>query len=162
MARLALATWCVLVVFIAAGESLSAPERSHESVVQVIQDKAAQPALGVALFFLSFPILFFNERRRVTMYAVFRRVASLTSTLVRPDQMDTRLDRRLVHMQAATSTASVLEDREFGVTVSHALALTRECERSRRAIPAVSFARNPSRAPLCPARLALRNDERNR
>jgi len=128
MARLALATWCTLVVFNAAGESLSASERTHESVAQVIQDKVTQAALGVALFFLSFPILFFNERRQVTMYATFQRVASLTSTFVRPDQVDARLDRRLVHMQAPTSTASVLEDREFGVTVSHALALTRECE----------------------------------
>ena len=82
--------------------------------------------LGIVLFVVAFPILFWNEGRAVKTYKALKEgegaVISITA-----ESVDAVNDKKLVHLTAEATTKDILEDSEFAVS-ANALKLIRDVE----------------------------------
>ena len=82
--------------------------------------------IGIVLFVVAFPVLFWNEGRAVKRYKSLEEgqgaVVSITA-----DTVDAVNDKKLVHLTAEASTKEILEDPEFGAS-ANALKLIRDVE----------------------------------
>ena len=82
--------------------------------------------IGIVLFVISFPLLWWNEGRAVkTAKGLTEAGGSVVS--VTADQVDAANDRKLVHMTALATTDEILHDPEFAVSVP-AIRLRRKAE----------------------------------
>lgn len=82
--------------------------------------------VGLCLFIVAFPLLFWNEGRSVRQYQTLLEGAGLVVS-VPSDKVDAANDGKLVHATGNVSTEATLEDPEFGVSAK-ALKLRRVVE----------------------------------
>ncbi|MDD2599974.1 MAG: TMEM43 family protein [Kiritimatiellae bacterium] len=82
--------------------------------------------VGLVLFVLAFPLLFWNEGRAVTTYKSLKEGGSIVATLP-SDNVDAANAGRLIHVTGLADTEAVLTDPVFNVSVK-ALKLKRSVE----------------------------------
>lgn len=82
--------------------------------------------LGLALFLLAFPLLFWNEGRSLTTYKSLKEGGS-TVVSVASDSIDPANAGKLIHLSGFADTKATLTDEDFGVSVN-ALKLRRNSE----------------------------------
>ena len=70
--------------------------------------------LGVVLFFSATGLLWWNEGRAVKTTAMLKEAEGVTVEMVNPKQMDAKLNGKMVHAIAYTSTQDTLADHTYG------------------------------------------------
>jgi hypothetical protein len=101
-------------------------EVTTQSWVSRLAGSIKSVLVGLVLFVVAFPLLFWNEGRAVrTAKSLAEGASGVTS--VGPSALDPANDGRLVHMTGNATTADVLRDDAFGVTAP-AIALERRVE----------------------------------
>lgn len=83
--------------------------------------------IGVLLFIVSFPLLFWNEGRAVHRAQDLAEGAANVVNIADPSKVDAAADGKLVHLTAKAETAEVLKDDRFGIS-RNALQLVRDVE----------------------------------
>ena len=83
--------------------------------------------IGILLFFVSFPLLFWNEGRAVHTAKDLAEGASNAVSIANPATVDAATDGKLVHLSGKAETADILKDERFGVE-QNAIHLVREAE----------------------------------
>lgn len=101
---------------------------SHSSVGQQISNAFGNVVLGMVLFFLGFPVLYFNEFRQAKMWELFGRAASITRPDVSPDSVDASNEKGLVHVSGVTTNADTISDPLFNISVTDCAKLGRTAE----------------------------------
>lgn len=99
---------------------------SHESWFSRIGGAIKGVLMGLFLFIVAFPLLFWNEGRSVKQYKTLKEGAGLVVT-VASDKVDAANDGKLVHTTGKAATDATLEDPVFGVS-ANALKLRRVVE----------------------------------
>jgi len=97
------------------------------SVSEELSDSFVGAVLGWFLFFVGFPIVYFNEQRQVKMWGVFSHAADICVTDVAPSTVEDSNEACLVHVKG-TSTGELLEDAQFGMQMKDSAKLRREVE----------------------------------
>jgi len=92
-------------------------ETSHQSWFSRLGNAFKSLIIGLLLFVLSFPVLFWNEGRAVTTARSLNEGQKQTVS-VACDTVDRANDGKLVHMSGLASTADVLCDEMFNVEVN--------------------------------------------
>lgn len=101
-------------------------ETTSQSWFSRIGDAIKGILFGLALFAISFPVLFWNEGRAVKQYRTLKEGAGAVVS-VTADKVDPANEGKLVHVSGPATTTETLKDPEFGVQ-SVALRLVREVE----------------------------------
>lgn len=83
--------------------------------------------VGLALFIVSFPVLFWNEGNAVKTRRALEEGEGACVSLESNDKVDPDYEGRLVHLTGRADTLDVLTDAEFGVSET-AIRLTRKVE----------------------------------
>lgn len=107
-----------------AGDSFS--EVTHQSWFGRIGNSIKNVLLGVVLFGVAFPVLWWNEGRSVKRYRTLKEGAGQVIA-VQPDAVDNANEGKLVHVSAKAVTEDTLTDDTFGLSLS-ALRLKRNVE----------------------------------
>ena len=82
--------------------------------------------LGIILFFVAFPFLFWNEGRAVKTYKTLQE-GGKTVIEVAADSVDAANEGKLIHVSGLADTEATLVDPDFGVSAT-ALRLNRKVE----------------------------------
>ena len=91
-----------------------------------IQESLKGILIGLVLFVVSFPLLFWNEGRSVmTAKSLAEGAASVVS--IKSDKVEAANDMKLVHVTGFATTNETLADPEFGIS-AQAIKLSREVE----------------------------------
>jgi hypothetical protein len=83
--------------------------------------------VGIVLFIVSFPLLFWNEGRAVKTAQGLEEGSAAAVSIADPSKVDTGADGKLVHMSGKAETKETLKDDQFGVSVP-AIRLVRDVE----------------------------------
>ncbi|XP_076012610.1 transmembrane protein 43 [Genypterus blacodes] len=101
--------------------------RPNPGFLERLSDTAGGTVVGVALFFLSFYVLFTNEGRALRTASSLDEGLSQVVTLHRGSSLDEQNNNRLVHLSAPLYTSQHLHDPNYRVEV-HAAKLKRQVE----------------------------------
>ncbi|XP_071782010.1 transmembrane protein 43 [Centroberyx gerrardi] len=101
--------------------------RSNPGFLERLSDTAGGTVVGVALFFLSFYVLFSNEGRALQTASSLDEGLSQVVSLVPSSGLDRQNDNHLVHLSARLRTSSPLHDPNYKVMVQ-AVKLKRQVE----------------------------------
>lgn len=101
-------------------------ETTHESWFSRIGNSLKGLIIGLILFVISFPVLFWNEGRAVKTAKSLNEGESVTVS-VASDAIDPANEGKLVHTTGMATTEDVLRDELFGIE-SNAIRLTRVAE----------------------------------
>ncbi|GAB4293110.1 MAG: hypothetical protein Kow0090_07330 [Myxococcota bacterium] len=99
----------------------------EEGWLKRIMNSIKAVLFGVALFIVSFPLLWWNEGRSVQRALDLEEGAGAVVS-VSADKVDPANEGKLVHLTGNAETKETLQDAEFGVSVSGALKLKRTVE----------------------------------
>ena len=71
--------------------------------------------VGIVLFLVSFPLLFWNESRALKTTSSIKEVAATVDVTATPDEVDPSKNETLIHLSGEATTDETLTDDEFGV-----------------------------------------------
>lgn len=101
-------------------------EVTRESLVGRLGNAFKGILAGILLFFIAFPLLFWNEGRSVKRYRELKEGAGIVVS-VSSDSVDAANEGKLVHLTGKADTGEMLSDDVFGVS-ANALKLKRAVE----------------------------------
>jgi hypothetical protein len=102
-------------------------EVSSESWGSRLLSSVVGVLVGIVLFLVAFPILFWNEGRAVKTAQGLEEGAANVVSIADPGKVDAGADGKLVHMSGKAETKETLKDDQFGVAVP-AIRLSRNVE----------------------------------
>jgi hypothetical protein len=105
---------------------MAVTEVTSESWFSRLMGSIKSVVVGLALFGLSFPLLFWNEGRAVRTAKSLEEGAGAVQS-VSADRVDASNEGKLVHMTGNATTSETLADPDFGVS-ANAIKLTRDVE----------------------------------
>ena len=83
--------------------------------------------IGLVLFAISFPVLFFNEGRAIKTQKGYEEAGGAVISISAAN-VDPANDGKLVHLTAEATTTETLTDPQFGVSAANAISLRRSAE----------------------------------
>ena len=101
-------------------------ETSSTSLFSRLGSSIRGVLMGILIFLLAFPLLFWNESRAVHRARTLNEGAGLVQT-ISPDAVDSAMEAKLVHMTGQATTDDILEDKTFGIS-ANAIKLNRVVE----------------------------------
>ncbi len=101
-------------------------EVTNENVFQRLGSSIKNVLVGLILFAISFPLLWWNEGRSVETYKRLQEGAGAVVE-VSADEIDSNREGGLVHISGMASTDAILEDPVFGIS-ANAIRLSRDVE----------------------------------
>jgi len=99
------------------GGNANVTTQSSQSVFGVLGSEFTKAVVGLVIFLLAFPVLWFNELRAVKMWALYGKARTITRQNVSCDKVDHANEACLVHMIGKTSTQEKIGNNIFGVFV---------------------------------------------
>lgn len=104
--------------------------RTHRTTfIDELEKAMLMAVVGLVLFVMAFPLLWFNERREAIMWKLFGRAAKIVKADVSSTKVNPENDCCLVHVPGEASTQESLADPDFdGVAVTNCVKLIREVE----------------------------------
>jgi hypothetical protein len=102
-------------------------EYSSEGFFSRLGNAIVGVLIGILLFIVSFPLLFWNEGRAVKTAKGLSEGAANVVSIANPATVDAADDGKLVHLSAKAETPDIMKDEKFGVD-QNAIRLVRDAE----------------------------------